>query len=128
MAHKGDTASIDEHQSTLAEELSSVQKRLEDIIRKDEKMRKHMTPILTNMQFSEIMRQHMHSIEGIWNSAVNALNTADETEENWKNNSPDLIRTRDERVIYYPLILNCEAPSEDLQQDQQWIDDLLEGL
>lgn len=91
--------------------LSGVQKELETLIRLDQGIREKLVPVLTCMQFEDMMRQRLEHVMIAWKAIVEGLGpdqiidvelSALEIEAN--------LTSVDERAHFYRLVLKKEPP------------------
>lgn len=113
-----DAAPTAEHQAHL----NDVQAGVREVIRKDETVRAEVNTVLSAMQFSEMLRQHL---EGVARSFIILANNLDENSNTLKERMREEMHTYDERKAFYHHVLHQELPSEDQDISQDLIDQLI---
>ena len=104
--------------------LAALQKRLEKIISLDDAIKVKLLPILTSMQFEDLIHQRLDHIVQMWTMAVQSFSEGsnqDHTEI--AHQIAKILISKDERAIYYPKMLNEEPPQT--LDDQKSISDIL---
>ncbi|MEI8027611.1 MAG: hypothetical protein WCI18_14790 [Pseudomonadota bacterium] len=104
--------------------LSALQKRLEQIISLDDAIKQKLIPVLSSMQFEDMIRQRLNHVVAMWGIAIMAMH---------QNNSHDFTATAEamaqcltskgERDIYYRRMLGIDPPES--IADQAGILDIL---
>lgn len=103
--------------------LSGVQKELETLIRLDQGIRDRLVPVLTSMQFEDMVKHRLQNILSAWQSVVTGFDRDGildvemlcvEIEANLSSNQ--------ERELFYRLVLKKEPPAANLDADSVWTD------
>lgn len=104
--------------------LAALQKRLEKIISMDEAIKVKLLPILTSMQFEDLIHQRLDHIAKMWEIAGQAFS------ENSSKDFTDVAQKiaqvlvlKAERDIYYPKMLGIQPP--ETVDEQKSISDIL---
>lgn len=104
--------------------LSALQKRLEQIISLDEAIKVKLLPVLSSMQFEDMIRQRLDHIVTMWGFAIQAMHIANTTDfRPVAEEMANYLTSKGEREIYYRRMLGREAP--DSIADQTSIYDIL---
>jgi hypothetical protein len=115
----GDSSDISQNRMAL----SGLQKQLEQIISLDQNIKDKLLPVLSSMQFEDMIRQRLEHVRDGWNEII--ANQSKEVDE-FKavlEKIGDSLTSSSEREAYYPKLLNKEAPKG--IEDQQSLEDIL---
>ena len=113
-ALKGVTESEDGKRTRLS--LSGVQKQLETIVQLETGLKDKLVPVLTSMQFEDVIKQRLNRIADAWKISIESF---PETEEDCQCLAEDIgarLATQLEREIFFPIVLGREAPVGEAEQ------------
>jgi len=111
-----------EKDSLASEQLSAVQRGVEEVIRKDTAIRAEINVILSSMQFAELLRQHLAGICASFNILTDAKT---ENTDKLKDAMLAQMHTYDERKAFYAHVMHQDMPVEDETITQSLIDQLI---
>lgn len=103
--------------------ISGLQKQLEQIITLDENIKKRLLPVLSSMQFEDMIRQRIEHVRDGWVKIIKNLGSEEEVMKAKLEEIGASLSSGSERDIYFPRILGRPAPEE--IADQQSIEDIL---
>lgn len=93
--------------------ISALQKKLEQIISFDEAIKNHLLPVLSSMQFEDIIRQRLEHIATMWILAISVMD--DKAMNDFSDVAEQMgacLTSFDERRVFYPAMLDREPPAE----------------
>lgn len=103
------------------EQLNVVRLNIAQIASKNKTIRAEVNVVLSSMQFSELLRQHL---EGVRTSFEVMINDENKTIEQLKIAMQKTMHTYDERKAFHEHVMHEEMPSEDEEVTQDLIDQL----
>ncbi len=101
--------------------LSAINKKLEAIIRADASVKEKLLPIISNIQFEDLVNHRLHHIDTMWQNTFQMLSKglSPQKEKKELNQFRDefshLCSSVAEKKAFYPIMLKEEAPEEDAQ-------------
>ncbi len=108
--------------SNYAEQLSAVQQGMQQVIKKDAAVRAEINVVLSAMQFSELLRQHL---DGLCNSFNVLIRANTQTTDELKTAMLEQMHTYDECKAFYNHVMHQDMPAEDDEVTQDLIDQLI---
>ncbi len=108
--------------NTYAEQLSAIQQGVQQVIKKDAAVRAEINVVLSAMQFSELLRQHL---EGLCDSFKLLIRSNTQTPDELRTNMLEKMHTYDERKAFYNHVMHQDMPAEDEEVTQELIDQLI---
>ena len=90
--------------------LSGLQKQLEGIISLDEGIREKLVPVLTTMQFEDMIKHRLSHIREGWQKAAAASAAGERDFAKIAEDLAALCSSNEERKLYYNVVLGKEPP------------------
>ncbi len=109
----GDGAGVKDLESSrnLRVTLAGVQKNLETIISLDKGIKERLLPVVTSMQFEDMITQRLNHIRDVWAKAIEVPNGGQpETYKLVARHIARILTSQKERELYFPLLLNEPSP------------------
>ena len=104
--------------------LSALQKRLEQIISLDDAIKQKLLPVLSSMQFEDMIRQRLNHVVAMWGIAILAVQHSESTEFTaTAEEMAQCLTSKGERDLYYRRMLGIDPPES--IADQAGIFDIL---
>lgn len=103
--------------------LSGLQKQLEQIISLDENIKNKLVPVLSSMQFEDMIRQRIEHIRDGWSKVLLNQNLSESEFQKVLEEIGESLTSGSERESYYPRLLGREAPKG--IEEQQSLEDIL---
>jgi hypothetical protein len=92
--------------------LSAVQKRLETIIQLETGLKDKLVPVLTSMQFEDVLKQRLTRMVSGWKSSIDAMPTSAEDVAAVAEKIGTSLGTTVEREAFFPVVLKRPAPKD----------------
>jgi len=105
-----------------SKQLKIVKHNIKQVNKKNASIRAEVNIVLSAMQFSELLRQHLVGLQGSFATMINA-NTLNI--DNIKRRMQEDMHTYDERKAFHKHVMHEEMPSEDLEITQDLIDQMI---
>lgn len=96
--------------------LSGVQKSLETIIQLEDGLRDKLIPVLTSMQFEDTIKQYLSRLVYAWKTSLESDMDTPEQVAAVAESIALRLGTQYEREVYYPKVLQREAPEEEVEE------------
>lgn len=114
-----------ENQAVKAQRLSmsGIQKELETLIRLDQGVRDRLMPVLTCMQFEDMVRQRLEHIQRAWEAIAGGFDDEGILDVEMLAMEVDVsLSSNAERKLFYEVVLKKNPPDEDLDSGSVWTD------
>ncbi|MBL7002503.1 MAG: hypothetical protein ISR69_00575 [Gammaproteobacteria bacterium] len=111
-----------QHEGDEKKALESAQKNMASVIQKDVSIRAEINVVMSAMQFSELLRQHLEGVKCSYNILTHRQGLSDDDVKELMINE---MHTIDERRAYYEKVMFQEMPAEDDEVSQDLIDQLI---
>jgi len=108
--------------NACTQKLGAVQEGVQEVIRKDEAVKKEVNVVLGAMQFAEMLRQHL---TGITNSFAIVVDSESRKPDELVSSALETMHTYDERKAFHECVLHQPMPEEDAAISQDLIDQLI---
>ncbi len=96
--------------------LAGVQKNLETIISLDKGIKERLLPVVTSMQFEDMITQRLNHIRDVWAKAIQApVSGQTSTYKLCARHIARILTSQKERELYFPLLLK-EPPPEGVEE------------
>ena len=96
--------------------LSGVQKSLETIITLEDGLREKLIPVLTSIQFEDVIKQRLSRLSMAWEVSIRSpLKDSNEIEKVGETIA-ERLGTSVERASFYPNVLKKQAPDEEVEE------------
>lgn len=103
--------------------LSGVQKELETLIRLDAGIREKLTPVLTCMQFEDMVRQRLEHVLIAWQAIVEGMGADGVLDVELLQVEIDAnLSSTDERADFYRIVMKKAPPADDLDSGSIWLE------
>ena len=104
--------------------LSALQKRLEQIISLDDAIKQKLLPVLSSMQFEDMIRQRLNHVVAMWGIAIIAMHQNESQDYTaTAEEMAQCLTSKGERDLYYQRMLGIDPPES--IADQSSIFDIL---
>lgn len=115
----------DEASDAMRLSLSGVQKQLEGLIRLEGGIRKRLFPILSNLQFEDVVKQRMNHIRYIWTLVMRQLVSERFDIVESSSGLSEILTSHAEKKLYAEIVLREDLGEDEGLDDVDALDDLL---